>query len=263
VRGWRTAVLVVLLAACGSNEGQRQQEPIQPPPQSAAVEPRDGRTRAAAHTELGSAYFGQGNLGVALEEAKIALEADSTYAPAHNLLGLIYMELKQPEMARTAFEDALRIDPRDSDANHNMGHFLCETGHELEGVKYFMTAVQNPLYASPAKSYTGAGACYEKAGHMDDAFGDYARAIRLDPNYVPAMLPYARLLMAKGQLDEARVLVNRYNTKTAPTAESLWLLVRIEQRRGDARSARDVAGMLGQRFPDSKEYSSFQRGDFN
>jgi type IV pilus assembly protein PilF len=224
-------------------------------------EPRDARARATAHTELASAYYERGNLGVALDEAKVATQADPSYAPAQNVLGLVYMELKEPTEAQASFERALRIDPQDSDANHNMGWFLCQSGREQDSIKYFLAAIQNPLYKTPAKSYAAAAGCYQKVGHADNALDYYGRALRLDPNFVPALLPYARLQMARGGLDDARAAVTRYNALASPSAESLGLLLQIERRRGDSQAEQSVAAMLGKRFPDSKEYRSFKRGE--
>jgi type IV pilus assembly protein PilF len=261
MRRFGFALVFLLLAACGSTDAPRSMENPDPGNQLLLGERRDGRTRAAAHTELASAYYERGNLGVALEEAKIATDADSTYAPAQNLLGLIFMELKEPAEARASFEQALRIDPRDSDANHNMGHFLCDTGHELESIKFFLAAIQNPLYRTPAKSYAAAAGCYEKAGRTEEAYDYFGRALKLDAGFVPAMLPYGRLLMTHGRLDEARTVVTSYNSRVPPSAESLALLLRIEQRRGDAAAAQSVATSLRERFPDSKEYRAYKRGD--
>lgn len=66
------------------------------------------RERARIHTELASSYYQRGNLGVALSEARIAAEADSGYAPAFNLLGLIYADLRENDLAVEAFQRSLR-----------------------------------------------------------------------------------------------------------------------------------------------------------
>ena len=263
MRALRTAVLLLVLSACGSMEAPHQDQPVDQSNEALIGERRDALTRARAHTELASAYYEQGNLGVALEEAKTAVQADDGYSPAYNLLGLIYLELKQTDQARSSFERALRIDPHDSDANHNMGRFLCQTGHELDSIKYFLAAIQNPLYRTPAKSYAAAAACYERAGRTEEAYDYFGRALKLDPNYAPAMLPYAQLQMTHGSLDDARATVMRYNASMPPTAESLWLLLRIERRRGDSQAEQTVASVLSKRFPDSKEYRSFRRGEFD
>jgi len=61
---------------------------------------------------------------VALSEARIAIAADSGYAPAYNLLGLVYGDLREKELAEEAFQRALRFNPNDPDTNHNYAWFL-------------------------------------------------------------------------------------------------------------------------------------------
>ena len=109
------------------------------------------RYRAQLHTDLGAAYFGRGQLGVALEELNTALKADSHYAPTYNLLGLVYMELREDDKAEDNFRRSLSLDSADSDANNNYGWFLCQHGKIDDAIRHFMTALKNPLYATPDK----------------------------------------------------------------------------------------------------------------
>src|SRR5439155_98792 len=83
------------------------------------------RERARIHTELAGSYYQRGNLGVALAEARTAIAADSSYAPAYNVLGLVYSDLRENGEAEGAFERSLRLNPNDPDANHNYAWFLC------------------------------------------------------------------------------------------------------------------------------------------
>lgn len=220
------------------------------------------RERARIHTELASTYLQAGNLGVALAEARTAVAADSSYAPGYNALGLVYMDLHENDQAETAFERSLRLSPGDADANHNYGWFLCQTGREEESLRYFLRAVRNPLYAEPQKSYVLAAVCAQRKHNDRDALEFLQRALRLDPNYLPALLNLAQLKYRLGNLDEARTLVGRYNRLVDPTAESLWLALRIERRLGDYTAAATYASQLRRRFAGSKEYQQMQKGQF-
>lgn len=220
------------------------------------------RERARIHTELASTYIQRGNLGVALSEARTAIAADSSYAPAYNVLGLVYVELHENEKAEDAFRRSLRLSPDDADANHNYGWFLCRNQREEESLRYFLHAVRNPLYAEPQKSYVLAGVCAMRIKHDRDALEYLQRALRIDPNYLPALLNLAQLKYRLGDLDEARTLIRRYNKLVEPTAESLWLALRIERRLGDYTAATDYANQLRRRFAGSKEYQEMQKGQF-
>ena len=149
------ALLALLAAACAA-----------PAPEAPTVdggpiiaEVGDARNRARAHTELAAAYYGRGNMGVALEELRIATAADGSYAPAHGMFGLVYMELRENQLAEQSFARALKLAPNDADINHNYGWFLCQTKRESQAIPYFMQAVRNPLYATPWRSYSAAGIC--------------------------------------------------------------------------------------------------------
>ncbi len=220
------------------------------------------RERARAHTELASAYYRRGNMGVALEEARLALAADSGYAPAYNLLGLVHMDLRENDQAQEAFERALRLNSNDPDTNHNFGWFLCQTGREEEGIRHFLAAVRNPLYGQPQKTYALAASCALQKNNQRDALEFLDRSLRLDPNYPPALISLAQLKYRRGELDEARRLVARYNKQVEPTAESLWLAVRIERRLGDRGAEIGYATQLRRRFAGSREYQKMQKGDF-
>ena len=127
------------------------------------------RNRARIHAELGGLYFQRGNMGVALEELRMAIAADPSYAPAYNVLGLVFMDLRENAQAQANFERAIRLSPNDADVNHNYALFLCQSGREADSARYFLAAVRNPLYSQPQKSYAAAGACAIKANNERDA----------------------------------------------------------------------------------------------
>src|SRR6266516_3389322 len=167
-----------------------------------------GRERARIHTELAGSYYQRGNLGVALSEARIAIAADSGYAPAYNVLGLVYGDLREKDLAEEAFERALRFNPNDPDTNHNYAWFLCENKREEESIRYFLMAVRHPLYATPQKSYAMAAVCAMRKNNERDAYDYLDRALKLDPNYYPALINFAqrkyRRAQPRGSLQQAR-----------------------------------------------------------
>jgi len=221
------------------------------------------RERARIHTELAGSYYQRGNLGVALSEGRIAVASDSGYAPAYNLLGLVYSDLRETRLAEEAFERSLAINPNDPDTNHNYAWFLCENKREDESIRYFLMAVRYPLYTTPQKSYTMAATCALRKGNEKDAYEYLERALRLDQNYYPALINLAQLKYRRGELDTARVLVARYNKLAEPTSESLWLAVRIERKLGDSTASTSYANQLRRRFPGSREYQELQKGKFD
>jgi type IV pilus assembly protein PilF len=178
------------------------------------------------------------------------------------MFGLVYMELKENARAEASFERALRLSPNDSDINHNYGWFLCQTGREGASIKYFEQAIRNPLYATPSRSYSAAGQCSMKTSQKD-AEAYFERALKLEPDEPSALLQLGQIRYKQGNFGEARKLVGRHNKIVNPSAESLWLALRIERRVGERLQEQAFANQLRRRFPTSAEYQALQRGQYD
>jgi type IV pilus assembly protein PilF len=251
-------LVLLLLAGCAS-------QPEEPVPDTGSIigEVSDARNRAKLHTELASLYFSGGNLGIALEELRIAARADSNYAPAHGMYGLVYMQLKENARAEESFQRALGLAPNDADINHNYGWFLCQTGREPASIKYFLQALRNPLYPTPWRSYSAAGQCSMKTKQYKDAEAFFERALKFEPDDPGSLLYLGEIRYRQGNIGEARKLVARHNKLVTPSAESLWLAVRIERRLGERMAEQSFANQLRRRYPLSPEYQAMQRGQYD
>lgn len=249
-------VVVILAAACATKEPDSAGGTI-------VGEVSDARNRARVHTELAAAYYERGNMGVALDELRTANAADPSYAQAYGLLGLVYMELKDARQAESNFERGIQLSPNDGDINHNYGWFLCQNGREKESIKYFLQALRNPLYGSPARTYSAAGLCSVRANNTKDAEEFFQRALRLDADDTNALLHLAQIRYRQGNMEDARRLVSRYNKLVSPNPESLWLALRVERKLGERVTEQSYANQLRRRFPNSAEYQSLQRGQYD
>jgi type IV pilus assembly protein PilF len=255
----RALLVLVLLAGCA---GGPPAGPTTADSGTIVGEVGDPRNRARVHTELAALYFERGSMGVALDELRRATAADASYAPAYNLFGRVYMELKEKALAESSFERALQLQPNDPDINHSYGAFLCESGRARDSIRYFLQAIRNPLYTAPWRSYSAAGVCSLRAGEVKDADEFFQRALRLEPDEPTALLNLAEIRYRQGRMDEARRLVNRYNELVTPSAESLWLGLRVERRLGRKVAEQSYADQLRRRYPGSPEFRALQRGDY-
>lgn len=258
--------LWLVLALCAA--GCATQAPEGPASGAGAIVGDAGtpRNRARVHTELATLYYARGNMGVALDEARVAVAADASYATAHGVLGLVYMELRENDLARQSFERALSHAAEDPDINHNYGWFLCQTGRESDSIKYFLQAVRNPLYPAPWRSYSAAGLCTmrtDAAGKQKDAETYFERALRLEPDEPTSLLNLAQIRYRQGNVGDARKMVARHNKVVTPSSESLWLALRIERKLGDRTAEQAYANQLRRRFPESREYQALVRGQYD
>ena len=251
-----------LLAGCGGMQSSSGTEPVM---ESVSItgEPGDARNRAKVHAELASLYFNRGNMAVALEELRIAASADANYPLTYSIYGLVYMELREQLLAQSNFERALRLAPTDPDINHNYGWFLCQSGRENESIKYFLQAVRNPLYQTPWRSYSAAGSCAMRKNNLKEAEEFFQRALTQQPDDPAALLQLGQIRYRQGSLEEARKLVARHNRLVEPTAESLWLGLRVERKLGERLAESGYANQLRRRFAASREYQQLQRGEYD
>jgi len=245
-------IFVAMLAGCTTS-----------PPKKETGEPRNAaENRARIHTELGAAYYGIGQMSVAVQELKEAISADPNYGPAHSQLGLVYMTLKEDALAQQSFERALRIDPNDSSANNNYGMFLCQRKREKEAMKYFAAALKNPLYATPENAYTNAGVCSRLQGDDVKAEELLRKALALQPDQPLALYQLADIAFKRNEFATARTLLNRHMQVSTPSADALWLGARIEQQLGNRTALASYGAQLNNRYPGAAQTKAFNEGRF-
>lgn len=210
--------------------------------------------RAKVHTELGMAYFARGQVDVALEELSIAVDADAGFAPAWNVLGLVYMELEEPDNARSAFQRALDLAPGDADSLNNYGWFLCQNGAADESLELFSRALANRRFASRDKALFNAGICSVRAGDVD-AGQAYLEELRQEqPGFLPLYPWLAEVYFQRQDNERARQYLMRYMQRVRdPDARALLLGYRLFRALGEQAAADDYAFMLLRRFPSSGE----------
>jgi len=254
-------LLASLISACAGTGGSPESGDLQPVTSTSGNE-SDARNRARIHTELAAGYFELGNLGVALEEVNIAQQSDPTYAAAFNVGGLVFAALKDDRRAEDSFQRALRLAPADPDVNNNYGQYLCQRKREAEGIKYFLTAVQNPLYQAPERSLVNAGVCARRRGDNAGALEFFQRAVALRPNQPQALYQLADLAFAANNTASAHGYMRRLVQLVPPTPEILWLGLRIERRMGNAVAEASYAHQLRNNFPQSREAEALQAGRF-
>lgn len=151
-------VTLVLMAGCvtSTTSSTKQDSDVLAVPSS---DKSDVQRRALIRLQLASEYYQQGQMNVALEEVKLALQVDSELSDAYSMAGLIYMNLGETRLAGENLMRALRLSPNDPDLSNNYGWYLCQNGRAQESIAYFQSAINNKAYRSPAKALNNAGTC--------------------------------------------------------------------------------------------------------
>jgi type IV pilus assembly protein PilF len=221
------------------------------------------RKRARIRLELAVGYFEQGQTTVALDELKQSLAADPNFIEAHNLRGLIYMRLNDPQQAEEGFRRALALGPRNANVLHNYGWLLCQQERYGEATQMFAQAIANPTYGARAKTWLTQGLCQIRARQPVEAEYSLGKAYELDPANPVTGYNLASLLFQRGELARAQFYIRRINNSEQANAETLWLGIKIEQRLERRDAVEQLAGQLRKRYPQSRELGSYERGAFH
>ena len=210
--------------------------------------------RAQIHTERSAEYFRLGRLATSLEAAQQAVAADAKYAPAHNMVALIYMELRDNEKAQAAFERAVRLAPNDSFTLNNYGWFICERQDPKRALPYFTQALRNPLYSTPERALYNAGVCARRAGDNATAETNLRAALVRDPQLAPALYELADIAFSQTRYKEADAQFARFSAMVRePDANGLLLGAKISRAMGDRNGEAGYVSQLRRRFPDAPQ----------
>lgn len=240
------AALALVLAGCVS-QSETQSRPV------TDTGGADARRRAEVHTGLGGEYYARGNYAVALAEVRMALKDDSTYYPAYNMQGLIYMELREDVQARESFDRALSLSPNNPEILNNFGWFLCLRNDTDRGLAMIQRAANDTLYASPEKAFLSMGLCMRRAGRSAEAEDNLRRAVLIRPDMIGALYNLAELTFERGNARDAEVYLLRYMRLAQPSIDGLVLGVRIARAKGDKVAEDSFMQQLRRRFGDAPQ----------
>lgn len=253
------AVIGWVLGGCASAPGEGPREDLK-----TLSDQTDADKRARVRLELAAGYFSRGQATTALDEVKLALAARPDLPEAFNLRGLIYAALGEPRLAEDSFRRALQLAPRDADAMHNFGWFLCQSSRFAESDALFRQALAQPQYRDTVRTLMAQGVCQARAQRWSDAEATLTRAYELDPGNPVSGFHLADLLFRRGEFERARFYVRRVHLRREfSTPQSLWLGVRVERRLGDTLAMRALGQQLQERFPQSPEALMYEKGRFD
>ncbi len=208
--------------------------------------------RARAHADLGAAYLQQGKYEIALSEFTEAIQIDPSYALGYNGLGLVYAALGEDKKADANYKKSIELQPRSSESHNNYGSFLCSRKRYDESIPHFLEAVKNPLYATPHLAYANAGICSARKNDIKNAEIYLNKALQIQPLTHSAATQLAEIQFKRGDAITAQKTLQNALV-ASPSAETLWLGIKIARALGDKDNVSSYALQLRQQYPNSEE----------
>jgi len=209
--------------------------------------------RVEIHTQLGAGYIQRNQLDVALQELEQALALDPDNSQANNVMGLLQIRLKNDSEAERYYRRAIETQPSNAEAHNNYGVFLCERGRLDDARREFDEALANPLYPTPELANVNAGTCLMRRAAPQAAAGYFRAALRSNPKSASALSGLAQISHDRGDHLSARGFLQRYFEVGPDTPEVLWLAIEVEQALGSGAASNRYAARLRSKFPDSRE----------
>jgi len=208
---------------------------------------------AELNYQLGARYYRKGDFDLARDRLELALEQNPKNGLAWSALGLTYEALGNLRLAEDAYDNAVRVAPRDYKIQENYAVFLCRQDRFDDARRYFDKAIKAPTNDYSEQTYTNAGVCMmQKPDHV--AAEAYLRAaLERRPNYGEALLQMSVLFFETGDNLRARAFLQRYLSSNMPTASVLYHAILIEEKLGDDTARRQYTLQLLRDFPDSAE----------
>ena len=220
----------------------------------------DVQRRVRIRLELAASYFQAGKPAIALEEVGQVLAIDPSNGDAHHMRALAAMQMADAEGAGASFRRALQLKPGDADVMHNYGWLLCQQKQFDAAERQFGQALAQPQYRQQGKTLMAQGLCHAAAGRPGLAEAALFKSYGYDAGNPLVSYHLAKLLHQRGDYQRAQFHIRRLNHSELANSESLYLGIRVEQALGDRLAARQLAGQLQQRFPDSREWALYANG---
>ena len=246
---WIAILTASLLVGCVSSDGTKALKREDP-----------AESAAKTNIQLGIAYLQQGNYTVAREKLERSLKQNPKDPDVHTSLGLLYDRTGEPKLADKHYQEALRLAPDNPDVSNNYAIYLCKRGKVDEGVQRFAAVAANKYYRTPEVALTNAGVCLLGAKRLDEAQAKFAAAIKVRPDYSEATVQLATLHVERGQLAEARKVVDTYLGAFRPRPDVLYVAVTVARAAKDKMSEEKFSRTLRLEFPDSAQALALKQG---
>jgi type IV pilus assembly protein PilF len=107
-----------------------------------------------------------------------------------------------------------------------------------------------------------AGICSLRMGEETAAEAWFQRSFQADPRNPVALYNLGEIYLKRRDLERARFYTQRLTSSFEPTAQVLWLALRVERLAGDRDAEASFATQLRRRFPGSPEAALLAAGRY-
>lgn len=150
---------------------------------------------------LGIIYSQSKNYDLAIQHIQRSLQSNANNINAYLVLGMIFEQKGLLDEAVMSYQKAIQYFPDSAELQCNLGNIFKEIGQFDEAILHYQKSLQlNPVFA---EAHTNLGIAFYKKGQLDEAITCYKEALEINPD---SAILYNNLGLAfevKGQRDQA------------------------------------------------------------
>ena len=204
-----TAFVGLLLTGCQSTSTNELTNNTAYQTSTRSSEKSDQKEVARVRTSLAAQYIRENDLDTAQRQLEKAFAADSRYAPAYDMMGVLLQQegsQRNLEKADGYFKKAIALDKDFEQANNNYGVYLSQMKRYREAAEQFEIAGSALGYEGRIGALENLGRTYLQLGDSTAASKAFLRALDGNRNSIIAHIELVDLLFEKQRYTQAQKL---------------------------------------------------------
>ncbi|WP_227430729.1 type IV pilus biogenesis/stability protein PilW [Psychrobacter sp. I-STPA6b] len=214
---------------------------------------------AQVRTAMAAQFIRQNELDSAQRQLEKAFSANSRYAPAYDMMGiLLQQEGSEINLAKADgfFKRAIELDPQFMQARNNYGVYLSQMGRYNDAIEHFEVAGAALGYEGRIGALENLGRTALKVGNTQLATTAFLRALDGNRNSLIAHIELVDLLIAQNRIPQAQQFYDETVLLTGGEASSPRLLlqgIKLAAARNDLSQRQQLSQQLLSAYPLSDE----------
>lgn len=255
------AALAASLTGCTSDPPATEvaDAPIPPPPRP-VVDLRRPTADQAGRADAATAMIADGRHEDAIRVFESLLDENPSLTVAYVGIGRTYEDLGQYQRAEPAYARAVRLDPRDFDAQFGHGTVLRALGRLRDAARAYQQALA--VRPDDLGSLAGLGGTFIELEMPASAITPIERAIELDPDDGEARAMLGTASMLAGRLDDAIAAYEVALEYLGNRPELIGNLIECYSKAGRHREAANAGQVLVATAPSPEAWERLGRAYF-
>lgn len=186
----------------------------------------------------GHVFMQQDRYEEAMNQFRLADEANPGNATVYNMMGLCYLNLREPDQALIQFDKALQLIPGFTDARNNRGSTYLSLGQYRMAEVDFIAVLSDSTYPHRWKVFYNLGVTYLSRGQIGAAEENFNKAITAPTPVFEAYLRLAEIAQAQGRTESALNLLEEARLQHPDRLEGTFAYGRLLVEVGRVEEAR-------------------------